>query len=361
MHIHRKPKSPATSARTTATNQGPPATDRLRQCAMMAVATALAVGGHAATESAMPRTVSFDEPDPGAMRVAQLVQGDPLRRQHPDGLPSLLRETGKTTTLAVDEFPVFIESFADPELKRYPIVYVNFADRRDWTLGEDEVAALRDYLERGGFVFIDAGINAEFLRADARYGQHHSFADWQVSPPVEEAFRQVFPDARFEALPRDHGFFRAFYAGLPDPEVLPEAIRPYVVNEKWPQGTYSTMALKVDGRPAVFAMPIIAMGWGSNDLGQWTNRISFRVRESAEGLSDRLQLAAYGGERFTTTREDGRTETIYCEERATPAWVEEPEGRWRVFRYYHSEEISDYAHRFYTRLGVNLFVWALTE
>ncbi len=300
-------------------------------------------------------------PGPGALQVAQLVQGDPLRRQHPDGLPSLLREIDQTTSLAVDAFPIFIDSFADPALKRSPILYVNFADRPNWELSPDEVAALRDYLTRGGFIFIDAGINAAFLRGDARYGQQHSFADWQVTPAVAKAFEQVFPDERFEPLPRDHGFFRAFHAGLPDSGRLPEAIRDYVVNEKWPQGTYSTLALKVDGRPAVFAMPIVAMGWGKNDLGQWSNPISFRVREGVEGLSERLQLAAYGGQRFETTREDGQTEVIYCEEQAMPAWVQEPEGRWRMFRYYQGEEISDYAHRFYTRLGVNLFVWAFTE
>jgi hypothetical protein len=46
---------------------------------------------------------------------------------------------------------------------------------------------------------------------------------------------------------------------------------------------------------------------------------------------------------------------------AMPAWVNEPEGNWRVFRYYSSREISEYAHVFYTRLGVNIFIYALTH
>jgi hypothetical protein len=298
--------------------------------------------------------------EPGALQVAQLVQGDPLRRQYPDALPSLLRTVAERTTLHVDPFPVFIESFADPAMMRFPIVYVNHADRPDWTLSEEEVIALRRFLQRGGFIFIDAGITAEFLRGNAMFGQRHSFADWEVAPSVDRAFRQVFPAERFEKIPGDHDFFRSFYVGLPDASVLPEAIRDYVVNEKWPQGTYSTLALKVDGRPAVFAMPIIAMGWGRNEVGHWNNRISFRVREGAEGLAERLRVASFGGERTVARREDGLTDIIYSEEPGTPAWVEEPDGNWRLFRFYHSDEISDYAHRFYTQLGVNLFVWAMT-
>ncbi|MCZ6672363.1 MAG: DUF4159 domain-containing protein [Verrucomicrobia bacterium] len=309
-------------------------------------------------ESSEPALPTKDVP---YLKVVQLVQGDAMQRQYADALPSLLEEVRTRTTLNVDPFPVYIDSFEDEIIFKHPVLYVNFADRPDWTLSPGEVKNLKAFIERGGFLFIDAGINASFLRGNVRYGQMHSFADWEVSPEVDSALKQVFPGKRFEPLPRSDVFFKSFYAGLPDASPLPEAIRDFIINEKWPQGTYSSMVLKYEDRVAVMAMPIMAMGWGKSEFGQWTTRIGFRVREGAEGLSERLSEAAYGGESYDTTREDGRSDVIYCETPGMPAWVEEPSGDWRVFRYYHSQEISDYAHTFYTRLGVNMFVYIFSQ
>lgn len=295
------------------------------------------------------------------LKVVQLVQGDAMQRQYADALPSLLAEVRERTTLNVDPFPIYIDSFEDEVIFKHPVIYVNFADRSDWTLTTGEVKNLRQFIERGGFLFIDAGINASFLRGNVRHGQMHSFADWEVSPEVEAAFKQIYPERRFEPLSRSDVFFKSFYAGLPDATQLPEAIREFIINEKWPQGTYSTMVLRDEDRVAVMAMPIMAMGWGKSEFGQWTTRIGFRVREGADGLSDRLSDAAYAGESYETTREDGRNDVIYSETPGMPAWVEEPSGDWRVFRYYHSQEISDYAHTFYTRLGVNMFVYIFSQ
>lgn len=309
-------------------------------------------------KSAEPELPNKDVP---YLKVVQLVQGDAMQRQYADALPSLLAEVRERTTLNVDPFPIYIDSFEDEVIFKHPVVYVNFADRADWTLSAGEVKNLRLFIERGGFLFIDAGINASFLRGNARHGQMHSFADWEVSPEVEAAFKQIFPKRRFEPLSRSDVFFKSYYAGLPDATPLPEAIREFIINEKWPQGTYSSMVMRHEDRVAVMAMPIMAMGWGKSEFGQWTTRIGFRVREGAEGLSDRLSEAAYGGETYETTREDGRSDVIYCETPGMPAWVEEPNGDWRVFRYYHSQEISDYAHTFYTRLGVNMFVYIFSQ
>ena len=295
-----------------------------------------------------------------AWQVAQIVEGDPFRRFYPAALRSLMEEITRVSSVRFDPDPVFLSNFEDPEIFRYPIIYINFADRSDWTFSELEQENLRRYLERGGFLFLDAGINAEFLRGDAAHGQSHSFAEWEVTPVVDEAFAEIFPDRGFEPLERSHPIFRSFYSGLPDAANLPESIRDYIANEKWPQGTYSFVGLHLDGRLAVLATPIVAMGWGRDELGQWTNPIGFRVRESAEGMSERLSEAAYSGRLFTVRREDGLTDRIFCQPETLPAWVQEPNGRFRIFRYYHSTEISDYAHTFYTRLGVNIFLHVLT-
>ena len=304
--------------------------------------------------------VNFERTAEG--RVVQLVNGDILRRNYPDGLPSLLESAAESTALGLDPEPYFITRFDDPALLTASVVYVNVADREEWDLSNAEIEALRAYLQRGGFLHLDAGISAAFLRGEnTRFGQSHSFAEWQVSPVIEEVFAKVIPESRFQPMSREDPIFRMFYAGLPEIGELPESIRDYVAEEKWPQGTYSFMALPVEGRVAVIATPILAMGWGRNSLGQWSTSIGFRIRESAEGLSERLRDATNLGTRFETTREDGRQDTIFTQEAATPAWVQEPDGRWRIFNYYHTREINEYAHTFYSRLGINLLLYALTH
>jgi len=331
---------------------------------LLTVALLSCVVRAAPSDSAVAPSPEAAKPGPEAppsIRIVRLVGNDAVRRRYPYAMTTLIESANRVTTLNLDEQPVLITSFEDPVIFRHPFIFANFADRADWTFSELERKNLRDYLDRGGFLFIDAGITSEFLRGDVRFGQHHSYADWDASPEIKEAFKAIYPDKTFQPLKRSHDVFKSFYSGLPDPGSLPDTVRDFVVKEKWPDGTYSAVALHVDDRVAVLATPIISMGWGKDPFGNWVSNIRFRVREEAKGLSERLETAAYSGARFEAVREDGRRDVLYCQKLALPAWVEEPEGRWRVFRYYNSREISEFAHVFYTRLGINILVYALTQ
>ena len=298
---------------------------------------------------------------PPKVKVLRLVAGDHRFQNYPYALPTLLREMDAKTTVKIETEPDLISSFEDPVIFERPFIYANFADRPDWNFTDRERESLRRYLNRGGFIFVDAGISAEFLRGEGRRGQHHSFAEWQATPELAEAFKGVFPGRAFRPLKRSHPLFKAFYQGLPAAEQLPETVREFVVREKWPQGTFSGVVLEVRGRIAVLATPIIAMGWGKNSLGHWNTKIGFRIRETAPGLTDYLKTAPYAGESFEVRREDGALDMVYCQNQAVPAWVREPQGQWRVFRYYHGREISEFAHLFYTQLGTNIMLYALTH
>ncbi|MGE4550626.1 MAG: hypothetical protein AAEJ57_04490, partial [Opitutales bacterium] len=67
------------------------------------------------------------------------------------------------------------------------------------------------------------------------------------------------------------------------------------------------------------------------------------------------------GSTFEVSREDGLKDIVYTQLGMRPVWVEEPNGKWRIFKYYSGGEISNYAHAFYTRLGANVFIYALTQ
>ncbi|OVE82151.1 hypothetical protein BVY04_01835 [bacterium M21] len=313
------------------------------------------------TAPAPDQTQPIQKVGPPSVKVLQIVESGTISRKYTSALPTLLGHVAEETSVHVERIQDVAASFEDERIFDYPFIYVNYADREKWEFSETERRNIRAYLERGGFIHIDAGISAAFLRNEKNAGQHHSFAEWEASPDVADAFKSIFPGRKFKPLGRSHKVFSCFYEGLPDTEKLPETVREFVINEKWPQGTYSFVGLTVKGRLAVLCSPIIAMGWGKNQLGNWETTIGFRIREGGKGLSENLETAAYGGKRFDTRREDGALDVVFCEQAATPAWVQEPNGVWRMFAYYRSTEISEFAHDFYTQLGVNIMIYALTH
>ena len=299
----------------------------------------------------------------GGVRVLQLMRVENGTRRYADALPSLLKMLNEQTSGRFDVDPLYISELTDEQLFENPILYINCDDQPNLEFPQEEKDALRRYMEQGGFVYLDAGIKASFLGRDLG----HSYAAWEERPEVRELFSQVYPEKSFLPLPRNHEIFRTFFKGLPknedlkikqDQKRLPETVLTFVEQEKWPQGTYSFVGLKVKGRLACVASPICAMGWGKDEFGAWIPPISFRIRESAENFDQELKLASFVGNTYEVTREDGLKDVIYSVEGQRPLWVQEPNGRWRIFKYYTGEEISNYAHAFYARLGMNVFLYA---
>lgn len=291
------------------------------------------------------------------VHIVQLVSNESNQRQYSRSLSTLLMEINTRTTIEASDEPIEILSLTDKALQNHSMLYINVDSFTDWSPTPEDQAALKQFIELGGFVYLDAGIKSEFLRANK--SGIHSFADWEVRPLIEELFLDMFPDNAFEPLPRNHPIFSIVYSGLPDGKELPSAIRDFVLNEKWPGGTYSLVGLTLKDRLAVVASPVIAMGWGRNETGDWLYQIDFRVREGSKELSQRLSLAGYSGDKFEANRADGLVDIIFTQKNERPGWVQEPDGEWRAFRYYSGKEISDFAHIFYTRLGINIFVYGL--
>ena len=133
-------------------------------------------------------------PRPRLLRVGRLAPAQGRRfASYPGALESLLEHVRQRTAAPVAPEPLDITDFADPRLLQLPLVYANFADREDWSLSPAEATALKGYLQRGGLLFIDAGITAAFLRTNRFYGQHHSFAEWDVHPELAETFLKLTP------------------------------------------------------------------------------------------------------------------------------------------------------------------------
>ena len=110
----------------------------------------------------------------GSVRVVQLLKEENGIRRYPDALPSLLKMLNEQTNARFDTDPLFINSLTDERLNENPILYINCDEQPNLEFSEDERAALRRYMELGGFVYLDAGIKASFLGSDLG----HSYAAW---------------------------------------------------------------------------------------------------------------------------------------------------------------------------------------
>jgi hypothetical protein len=133
---------------------------------------------------------------PGTITIAQLQYGGGGDwYANPTGLTNLLKEIRKRTGIPVTTEPVTTR-LTDPALWSYPILHMT--GHGNVRFSDDDVRALRRYLEAGGF-----------LHADDNYGMDESF---------RREIRKVFPEAELRELPPDHPIYTIFYefeGGLP--------------------------------------------------------------------------------------------------------------------------------------------------
>jgi hypothetical protein len=84
-----------------------------------------------------------------------------------------------------------VHTFDDPEMLRYPVVYLT--EPGYWFPDEAEVLGLRLFLQKGGFLIVD---------------DFHFPNEWNV---FESAMRKVLPAARIEPLELSHPVFNTFF------------------------------------------------------------------------------------------------------------------------------------------------------
>jgi hypothetical protein len=83
-----------------------------------------------------------------------------------------------------------IHTLDDPDLLKYPVAYLS--EPGYWIPSDAEVAGLRAYLDKGGFLIVD-----DFMR-----GEWYNF---------ERQMRRVLPSTQFERLKVSHPVFQAFF------------------------------------------------------------------------------------------------------------------------------------------------------
>jgi hypothetical protein len=133
--------------------------------------------------------------------------GYPLSEQN------LMKILGEVSYLNPHVDEVNALTLDDPALSHYPIAYIIEVDW--WAMTDGEAAALRAYLQKGGFLIVDDFKPRRFRgAAGGGYG-----TGWDV---FEGAMRRVFPNARFFDLEASHPIFHSFFE-INRLDIIPQA------------------------------------------------------------------------------------------------------------------------------------------
>lgn len=197
------------------------------------------------------RFINPDEPLSDMVSIAQ-VEYDGVWKTRHAGISVLLQTFNRRTGIPV-QFGLREMRLGDPGIFTAPLLYI--AGHEYFELGPEEAAALRDYLQSGGFLFAEA--------CCGRRGFDLAF---------RRMMRSVLPEGRLEEIPGDSFVFRE-----PN-DIQHVGVTPALMQEL---GAASIMpkleGLEMDGRYVVIYSPYaLAGGWemsqspyarGYNDAG----------------------------------------------------------------------------------------------
>jgi hypothetical protein len=105
---------------------------------------------------------------------------------------NFLKILSELTTIETNNDAYLILDLNNPEIMKYPVLYVS--EPGYWNCTEQETSNLREYFDRGGFVIFDDFRNQS--------GEWNNFAS---------CMKQVYPDRPIEELTVDHPVFHCFF------------------------------------------------------------------------------------------------------------------------------------------------------
>jgi hypothetical protein len=146
--------------------------------------------------------VRFTSHGPGRARGDHSIPG--WAHDYPDGEEHLLQIASEVTGINLNKMSYVIVDLGSEELFRYPFAYLS--EVGEMTMGPEEVANLREYLNRGGFAVAD-DLDGPSLEWFAR------------------EMERVFPGRDYLEMTLDHPVFHSFY-DIPDLAVEPPYPQP---------------------------------------------------------------------------------------------------------------------------------------
>ena len=157
----------------------------------------------------------------------------------------------------------------DPELFNYPIAYI--IEVSWWMLTDAEAAALRAYIQKGGFVIVDD------FKADGDFGS----PGWSV---FEANMQRVLPGVRFYGMSAPNAIFHTFFE-VDDLSIVPQA---YNAGEPIFRGVYE------DNDPRKRLQMIVNYNTDVSQFWEWSGTGFRPVDQTNEAYKLGVNYLIYG-------------------------------------------------------------------
>jgi len=169
----------------------------------------------------------------------------------------------------------------DPEVFRYPIAYVIEVDW--WAMTDREAAALRAYIQKGGFVIVDdfkprRGFRGGFV--DEGYSLGYG-TGW---PVFEAAMKRVMPEGRFVDLQASHTIFHSFFE-IDRLDIIPQA---YIAGRPIFRGLFE------DNDPAKRLQMIVNYNTDVSQFWEWSGTGLRPIVDTNEAYKLGVNYIVYG-------------------------------------------------------------------
>ena len=162
----------------------------------------------------------------------------------------------------------------DPEIFKYPVAYIIEVDW--WAITDREVASLRAYLQKGGFLIVDDFKPRRFRGDFEGWG-----AGWEV---FEAAMKRVMPDGRFFEMDASHGIFHSFFE-IPRLDIVPQA---YINGRPIFRGMYE------DNDPAKRLQIIVNYNTDISQYWEWSGTGLRPIDDTNEAYKLGVNYIVYG-------------------------------------------------------------------
>lgn len=189
--------------------------------------------------------------------------GPSWAHDYPSGEQHFLQILNFVTNLNAREDQTLILNLDDPEIFKYPIVYM--AEPGYWTVNDAEAKNFRAYLQKGGMVIFD----------DFHY------QDW---PYFEQAMKQVLPDAQFMDLDITNPLFHSYF-DVPSFDV---------VHNYYDQGKPIFRGIYEDNDPKKRLMAIINYNTDISEYWEFSSSGFMPVSETNEAYQIGVNWIIYG-------------------------------------------------------------------
>ncbi|HEX2854381.1 MAG TPA: DUF4159 domain-containing protein [Opitutaceae bacterium] len=168
-----------------------------------------------ATSAAEPSTKSA-EPRGGRVGWARLVTPNTAWNRHADADPTLTQFIRRETSLNIDPTWYSADPASVEQLCSYPLLFTNnLTDVKDPAHWKN----LTEYLQRGGFLFIDSCINLGITPDPDRFLERHI-----------ALMKTIAPKAVVRELPKNHEIYRNYFVMSETP---PHTFHQNVFRKNW--------------------------------------------------------------------------------------------------------------------------------